>query len=173
LHRLFLSVIAVAQLFGALLAFATLDAISKQTPAATLNRAQLVFLAVLVLVYLLGFLGSILIWVRRQAGLWLSLIHQILLVPIVLIPGVLFYVFGDALSFAVVASKAGDNLSFGFSFNIATTKVFTVARQTAGGSHYGVNLFALICALYLDRLRRSGGLANGDGGQPAPGGAGE
>ena len=52
-------------------------------------------------IYLLGLVGSILIWLSRRAGVWPSLVHQILIVPVFFIPGAFYRVIGDG--FAVAA----------------------------------------------------------------------
>ena len=156
MRPLFFTVITISQFFGALLAFAYVDVLVKQRP---LTTDQQLALAVLVLVFLPGLLGSILIWVRRRTGIWLSLIHQILLIPLFIIPNVYFYVLSDAVGFALGVLLWGGNFNVNFAFNIGSNTLLNVIKPPAGAAYYGVNVFALLCALYLNKLRRSEELA--------------
>jgi hypothetical protein len=153
---LFFTVITVSQFFGALLAFAYLDVLLKQRP---LVPGQQLAVVLIVLVFLPGLLGSILIWVRRRTGIWLSLIHQILLIPLFIIPNVYYYVLSDAVGLALGVLRAGENFNVNFAFNIGTNTLVSVIKPPAGATYYGVNVFALLCALYLNKLRCSEELA--------------
>jgi hypothetical protein len=163
---IFFTVITISRLSGALLAFGQLDQLTKQGP---LTRDQQIALAVIVLVYLPGLIGSILIWVRRRTGIWLSLIHQILLIPLFIIPNVYFYSLTDAVGVAVGLLLAAGHLNVNFAFNIGADTLISVINPPQGASYYGVNAFALICALYLNKLRRPDRLAQAmtDGGMRA------
>ena len=156
MRRIFLSIITITQLFGAILAFAYFDEALKQTPLRTLPPMQLFFAGVTMLTYLLGLVGSILIWLSRRAGLWMSLIHQLVMIPVFFIPGAYFWVMGDVLSVAAVVSQTGANTHFNVQFNFGTNSLLTVLGANAATSYYGVNIFALICAVYLNRQLRRG-----------------
>lgn len=165
MRRLFLSIITISQFFGAVLTFAYFDEASKQSPLSTLGTLQAFSVGVTMLVYLLGLIGSMLIWLSRRAGLWLSLIHQLVMIPIFFMPAY-FWVMGDALSIAAVVWKTGSNIGFAVQFNFSTSSLVDVlnARTGTATSYYGANIFALICAVYLNRLRRRGVFGPDDGG---------
>lgn len=154
MRRIFLTIITISQLFGALVVFSFFDATLKQTPFSTLGPLQKAVVGVSILIYLLGLVGSILIWLSRSAGIWLSLIHQLLLTPVFIISGVFFWVLGDAISVAVVVWWTAGGPSLNVLFNIGTGNLMQVMQPIAGVSYFGVNIFALICAVYLNRLRR-------------------
>lgn len=153
MRRLFLTIITISQFFGAVLTFSKVDEVLKLTPLSTLDTLQKSFIVVPILIYLLGLIGSILIWLSRRPGIWLSLIHQLLLIPLFIIPDVFFWVLGDAVSIAVVTWWTAAGPSFNVLFNVGTGSLLQLMRPIAGISYYGLNIFALICALYLNRLR--------------------
>ena len=95
MHRFFLLIITASQLLGALVAFAFFDAIAGQAPFSAASFVQKLAIAVTVLIYLLGLLGAILIWTGAKTGLWLSLFHPIMIIPIFSIPGVFSWVATD------------------------------------------------------------------------------
>jgi hypothetical protein len=155
LRRIFLTIVTISQLFGALVAFSYFDEALKQTPFSTLGPLQKFIIGGTILIYLLGLVGSILIWLSRRPGIWLSLIHQLLLIPVFVIPNVFFWVLGDAVAVAVVVWWTAAGPSLNVLFNIGTGNLLQVMQPIAGVSYYGVNIFALICALYLNRLRHA------------------
>ena len=156
MRRSFLTVITISQLFGALFAFSYFDETLKQTPLSTLGTMQQVATLGTLAIYLLGLVGSILVWLSRRAGLWLSLVHQILIIPVFFIPGVFYWVIGDGLAVAAVVWQTGTATSFTVAFNFGSNSLVSALGATDGASYYGVNIFALICAVYLNRLLRAG-----------------
>ncbi len=108
------------------------------------------------MIYLLGLVGSILIWLSRRAGLWLSFVHQLLIIPVFFIPGVFYWVMGDGLAIAAVVWHTDASSGFTTVFNFGSNSLVSVLNKMADASYYGVNIFALICAVYLNRLLRAG-----------------
>lgn len=152
MQGIFLSIIAVSQLFGALFAFAGIDAIIRQVPISTMPWPAVFNLGWFITVFLLGLIGAMLIWLKRHIGIWLSLIHQLAIVPLFLIPNVFFYVLGDGISVVLAISVRGANVAFVLKANIGSGDVLSLLAPVAGTGYYGVNLFALICAIYLYKL---------------------
>jgi hypothetical protein len=103
LRRFFLTIVTISQLFGALFAFSYFDETLKQTPLSTLGPMQQLATLGTVVIYLLGLVGSILIWLSRRAGLWLSLLHELIIIPVFFIAGVFYWVMGDGFAVAAVA----------------------------------------------------------------------
>lgn len=155
MQGIFLSVIAIAQLFGAIIAFANLDAVMKQVPFSTLPLTNQLVLGWIIIVFLLGLIGAILIWVKRRIGIWLSLFHQLAIVPVVILPAARgFYVLGDAIAVALAFTVRGWQIGFDLKINVGTNSLLSMFRPEADAGIYGVNLFALICAIYLYKLLR-------------------
>ena len=98
------------------------------------------------LIYLLGLLGSILIWTGARTGLWLSVFHQLLIIPVFFIPGVFYWVAGDVVSAVTAAVLHGNgDLTFGASLSFNSASPLTAFKAAADASYFGVDLFALIC----------------------------
>jgi hypothetical protein len=77
---------------------------------------------------------------------------------------VFFWVLGDAISVAVVVWWTAGGPSLNVLFNVGTGNLLQVMQPIAGVSYFGVNIFALICAVYLHRLRRDAIFAQDAGG---------
>jgi hypothetical protein len=73
-----------------------------------------------------------------------------------LIPGVFYWVMGDGFAVAAVVWRTGAATSFTVAFNFGSNSLVSALGATDGASCYGVNIFALICAVYLNRLLRAG-----------------
>lgn len=156
MRRVFLTIITITQLFGALLFFSILDTALKQTPISAMDMLQKSLIGIAILIYLLGLIGSILIWLSKRAGIWMSLLHQLPLIPLFIVPGGIYWVLGDAFSIAAVIWQAGSAFNFNLLFNLGDTSLLDALKPMADKSYYGVNIFALICAVYLNRQRRKG-----------------
>jgi hypothetical protein len=150
MRRFFLMVITLSQRLGALVVFSWLDTMLRQVPPAALPTPLLAIIGVAVMVSLAGIVGSVLIWTGRRAGLWLSLFHQLGLIPMFALPN-LHYLMSDGISLIF-----GAQIHAGFKAMIWLKVGAPTLRLTAGSTFFGVNVFAIICAVYLNRLRRRG-----------------
>lgn len=155
MRRFFLLIITASQLFGALVAFAYFDGIAGQAPFSAASFVQKLGIAGTILIYLLGLLGAILIWTGAKTGLWLSLFHQILIIPIFFIPGIFSWVAIDLIG-AIVAAVFQNNgdITFGAMLSFNRANPAAGLNASAESTFFGLNLFALMCAVYLSRLRR-------------------
>jgi hypothetical protein len=89
-----------------------------------------------------------LIWAKAKAGVWLSLAHQILITPVVVLPSVFTYAMGDAVNVAV-AIGTGSKIDYRLAFNVGGNLLPQLQPSPGALNYYGVNVTALICALYL------------------------
>jgi hypothetical protein len=153
IRPIFLAVITISQAVGALMFFSYVYEVARRSPSGTLNALQLLDGLAHILMYLAGLIGAVLIWVRKPAGLWLSFVHQLLMVPLWWTPGWVWVVadwFGIAVWFA--RNDILERFFFSIEFDLSGT--LQVLHPVAGVSYYGANVFALMCALYLYQLRR-------------------
>jgi hypothetical protein len=166
IRTLFLAAIAASQVFGAVAVFSNPNAVLWPMP--TQHASQFLGSLTQVLVYLPGLVGAVLIWVglvsvKKPAGLWLSLIHQLMLVPLFWMPG-RYWVMADAFQFAVVVvlNEISNTSHITMLWNLGSNSLLQIVNPGFGVRFYGANVFALICSLYLYRLLRSKALASGE-----------
>lgn len=68
----------VLTVIAAIVAFSNLDGVSLSA----LSNLPFLGLIAFILTFLSGVIGSLLIWSKKPACLWLSLFHQIMLIPV-------------------------------------------------------------------------------------------
>jgi hypothetical protein len=142
--------VALVQFIGAVMGFSLLEPILSTSGFPTDLNA--VFFLLFIVTHLLGAIGAILIWAKRRLGFALSIAHQVLIIPVIHIVGVLFIITHDALGIFVLLTKSGP--SVGIQFHI--TLLQTLSPGASDGvvpSFIGVNLFALFCTSFLLRER--------------------
>ena len=153
MSRLFLYIIATSQLVGALLIFGPLDAQLKQTPLANFSAIQVFLWGVIVVVFLLGAVGSILIFSGNRMGLYLSILHQILLLPVIRTPDGYLWVMQDAASVVLFISEKASQFGFSAIFTVGSVNIMQTLRPEPDTSYYGVDILALAFAAYLALVR--------------------
>ncbi len=149
MRRYFLLIIAILQVVGAVLLFTRLAELLRQGQLGQFAPSEKLVFGAFALIYLLGLIGSILIWMGRSGGVFASLVHQLCLVPVFILPGVFAYAMGDGVSLVLVMVRSGTGTVFTLNGSIGTASMLGVLNLAPATSYYGANLVALICAAYL------------------------
>ena len=79
--------IAISQLLGGFYAFSYFDTIFTATPFATLDPTAKFWFVVSIAIYLSGVVGALLLFAAYRAGYTLSILHQIVLIPVIVLMG--------------------------------------------------------------------------------------
>ena len=158
MSRLLIYSIATSQLFGAIWAFASVDARVKQAPLSGLGATEIFFLAITIAVYLLGLVGAISILAGKRWGFSLSVIHQIVLIPVILIANSFRWILEDAASLVAFAVQKADSIGGQLVGTLGTYDILSTMQPQPETNYFGINLIALFFAIYLSVAKKNAGL---------------
>ena len=112
-----------------------------------------VFIALFLLVQILGLAGAILILQNLRLGLVLSIVHHILLLPAVVITGWgLVMLMDDRINVTLLymsKPSGSEDVSCFWSLGWGTVFQQVTHNVPAGSTYIGINLFALACAAVM------------------------
>jgi hypothetical protein len=146
-RRLFIFFIATLQLFGGVIFFSYFT----NPQAQPIDARQQFFIISTLAIYLIGFVGSIVIWVRPIAGIWISIIHQAFQVPFFVIPS-LHYILGSYVNLLLFVTWSNDNPAhqLGFDLSIITIQsLISWLNVQPGTTYYGFNAIAVGSLVFL------------------------
>jgi hypothetical protein len=152
--RLILYLLTTSQILGGIQAFALIDAQTAQTPFSALGTDGKFFF---VLAYLLGLVGAVLILAGKRQGFALSAIHQLMLIPVILIPGGLHWVLEDFGYLAVILLSRAGVESGQLVVSLGLSGLTAALPPAPGTSYVGVNLLAVLFLVSLLLVRRDAG----------------
>ncbi|NJM36086.1 MAG: hypothetical protein HC850_16940, partial [Rhodomicrobium sp.] len=104
------------------------------------------------LTYLLGLVGGILMLQKVRLGFTLSILHQLLLMPALVVTGWgLVMLMDDRINVTLLFMSRPEGGDVGFFASLGWNTVFhQVTRNVpAGSTYFGINLFAFACAAIL------------------------
>lgn len=153
---------------GALLTFAALEAKLRQAPLANTSATERIFLAIVVVTFLLGVLGSILILAGKRAGYWMSIVHQLMLVPLLYLPNGFRWIMEDAASAALFVSKDAIGWGYTVTFSFGDATISSVLNPKPDTTYIGINVLALVFAYCIYLAKRRGTLIDGSAGEGVP-----
>ena len=165
MSRLILYVLTTSQILGGIQAFSIFDAQLRQAPVSTLDTAQTIFLGIAILVYLLGFIGAILILAGTRGGFTLSALHQLLLIPVVVNPGHFVWVLEDFGYFVVFLLHRAGEWTGQYVFVFGISGITAVLQPAPDTGYFGVNFVAVLFLISLLVIKRETGLLIGRPGE--------
>jgi len=102
-------------------------------------------------IYVVGFVGGILLWRKLKLGIALSIAHQIFMLPRVFLPESFAYQLQDYLYVTLGLSYYDSTSQFIFDFGGTTEVVLWAGKNDATVEMYACNFFALFVIQALVR----------------------
>ena len=105
-------------------------------------------------IYLLGFAGAIFLFVRSQLGILLSILFHLLCTPVLVLAAQKFvYASVEIVNLVVYYANEGEQHHLGLLLDVGPDLYYEFPKFTQAPTIVAVNVFALICALYLSAAR--------------------